>query len=321
MKAPVLQSRPLYIRPAAELERQIKNNRNFSMAADLSSVDEKSEGGKWEGGDGFDEGMSHDDRSNLQPSKHPNTNRQCTEAEMQRNKKISLVHRAASIYKCRPDLKLENVAHAMQPIRRSNGACQSTTSENGSVLEVSLIVFGPDLEDEEDRREIETNSSKLHVVRMVNGIPLIDSSEALACGVMRKVSSSAATWNSFGLDVSQNNENDLEFDVKDSSQVAPFLKHSTHSLFEDHCRDHSGDEDDEDEFDKGTTRGKRKKESQSKCILPAALRLGCVLMVVQIRAKPSALPLPTLSKVRTAATLELKLALSTNCTWLCILIK
>jgi hypothetical protein len=49
------------------LERRIKNNRNYSLAADLSSVDEKSDGGKWEGGDGFDEGMSH------VISRHPNT--------------------------------------------------------------------------------------------------------------------------------------------------------------------------------------------------------------------------------------------------------
>jgi hypothetical protein len=35
------------------------------------------------------------------------------------------------------------------------------------------------------------------------------------------------------------------------------------------------------------------------------LRLGDILMVVQIRAKPSALPLPTLSKVSFVATLSL----------------
>lgn len=283
-------------------------NRCSSLPADNSSADESTEksiGTKWEGDDGFDEGLSRlslDDRSNRQAPKITSADRKRVEAEMQKTKKISLIHRVASTYKCRPDLKLENVAHSMHPIRRSLGECQSTSSENGSALEVNMIVFGPDLEADENRQ------SKLHVVRMVNGIPLLDSSEALACGVMRKVSSSTATWNSYGLEISQNNENDLEFEVHDSSQVAPFLKQSTHSLFQDRCRDYESngeeDEEDADEFDVEWCRGKRQMKRRKRYILPAALRLGHVLMVVQIRAKPSTLPLPTLSKVSTKSLLN-----------------
>ncbi len=313
VKAPTLQFSPLYIRPAAEIERRKKKNSNSSHPVDASSVycsEEKSIEDKWEGDDGFDEGLSRlslDDRSNRKAPKIKSANGKRIEAEMQRIEKISLVHRAASAYKRRPDLKLENVSHSIQPIRRNLGRCQSTSSENGSVLEVSLIVFGPDLDDIEDGYDIEADSSKLYVVRMVNGIPLLDSSEALACGVMRKVSNSAATWNSFGLEISQNNRHNLEFEVRDSKQVAPFLEHSTHSMFDDHCRDYnqsSSESEDADEFDAKTSRGKRKTVRQRKRILPAALRLGHVLMVVQIRAKPSALPLPTLSKVSTDTTLE-----------------
>ena len=320
VKAPTLQFSPLYIRPAAEIERQIKKNSNFSYPVDASSMqgsEEKSMEDKWEGDDGFDEELSRlslDDRSNRQASKIKSAHRKRIEAEMQRIEKISLIHRAASAYKCRPDLKLENVSHSIQPIRRDIGRCQSTSSESGSVLEVSLIVFGPDLEDNEDRYDIESDSSKLFVVRMVNGIPLLDSSEALACGVMRVVSNSAATWNSFGLEISQNNVHNLEFEVRDSAQVAPFLEHSTHSMFDNHCRHYnqsSSEAEDADDFDVETSKGKRKTVHQKNRILPAALRLGHVLLVVQIRAKPSALPLPTLSKVSTDTTIESYYALPT----------
>ena len=302
VKAPMLQSIPLYIRPAAEIERRMKKNSKPSLSTDEKSIEDK-----WEGGDGFDEGLSRlslDDGSNCQAPQMTNADRKRIEVEMQRMKKLSLIHRAAAAYKRRPDLKLDNVAHSTQPIRRSGG-CQYTTSANGSVLEVSLIVFGPDIGDNEDRHDVDTNSSKLRVVRMVNGIPLLDSPEALACGVMRKVSSSASTWNSFGLEVMQNNEHGLEFAVQDSSQVAPFLRDLTHSLFEEHRRGNNQSSDDEAEvdgdevFDAETSRVKRKTKCQRKGTLPAALRLGHVLMVVQIRAKPSALPLPTLSKVTT----------------------
>lgn len=311
VKCPSFQSSPLYIRPAAELERRLNKNKTSFLTVDFNSLDgdttsngaeDKSNGDKWDGGDGFDEGLSLD---GCQLPKKSNADRQREEAEMKMKKKISLIHRAASAYKHWPDLCIENIAHAVQPIRRSNDGSQSTSADNGSVLEISLIVFGPDRDDEindiDDRNEIDTKSSKLHVVRMVNGIPLLDSSEAFACGILRKVSSSVATWNSFGLDVLQISEKSLEFEVSDSSQVAPFLKPTAHSLFEGHYQD-----SDNDEFDK-RCRGKRKKVCQVKCILPAALRLGYVLMIVQIRAKPSALPLPTLSKVSSAVPPEVKM--------------
>ncbi|KAL3811520.1 hypothetical protein ACHAXA_010296 [Cyclostephanos tholiformis] len=322
VKAPSLQSMPLYIRPPGETEhRQI----NRTTGGD----DENSnDGGNWDGGDGCDEGSSldHDEDIHRAP-KVSKAAHQRAEAEVQKKAKISLMFQAAIAYKCRPDLKVENVAHTVQPIRRDyNRPRKSTPSLNGPVLEMSLIVFGPDLSDAEDHsdgaesgsysrgrvenyRSKKKSSSKLQIVRIVNGIPILDSSEALACGVINNVSSSSDTWTSFGLNVSRNSEddegvvhpNDLytpTFVVNDSAQVAPFLKDTTHSLFRDQRRDWDQSSNDDDEFDTENTRGKRKKMRQMKCLLPAALRLGDILMVVQIRAKPSALPLPTLSKGR-----------------------
>eukprot|EP00579_Thalassiosira_antarctica_P016455 CAMPEP_0201929266 /NCGR_PEP_ID=MMETSP0903-20130614/22623_1 /ASSEMBLY_ACC=CAM_ASM_000552 /TAXON_ID=420261 /ORGANISM="Thalassiosira antarctica, Strain CCMP982" /LENGTH=1108 /DNA_ID=CAMNT_0048467989 /DNA_START=71 /DNA_END=3394 /DNA_ORIENTATION=- len=333
VKAPTLQSMPLYIRPPSEIERRINRKRNVSLAAaslmdgsDANSDSNKnSNRGNWDGGDGFDEGNSPEADTNRQEPKTSKAARQRAEVELQKKKKISLICKAASAYKGRPGLKVDNVAYTTQPIRRNTGSGQSAASKNGPVLEIGLIVFGPEPDDDNDGDGIEhesfpqslsnnnhnngKSSATLQVVRMVNGIPLLDSSEALACGVVQKIASNVATWNSFGLTVLQNSKNDLDpvplderntptFEINDSAQVAPFLKSSTHSLFQGQSQDNGQSSSDDDDFDIENVRGKRKKERQFRCILPAQQRLGDVLMVVQIRAKPSALPLPTLSKGR-----------------------
>jgi hypothetical protein len=319
-----LLSRPLYIRPPGEIERRI----NRTQREDDGNSNKDS----WDGGDGFDEGIPLDSDEDNRAPKISKAAQQRVDAEVQKKKKISLIFKAAAAYKRRLDLKVENVAYSMQPIRRScNGSRHSTSSRNGPVLEMSLIVFGPDLEDTDNHSDDgeygsyprgsngnhpsnRRNSSELQVVRMVNGIPLLDSSEALACGVMNKVSSNSDTWSSFGLNVSRKSENDQgpvplneintpTFVVSDSAQVAPFLMSTTHSLFQDRSRDWNQSSSEDDEFDTENRRGKRKKARQAQCLLPAALRLGDILMVVQIRAKPSALPLPTLSKVSFVAPL------------------
>jgi len=325
VKAPTLQSRPLYIRPPAEMERRINRKRGVPLAVDSLMDGSEANNDDDEFGDGFDEGKSPDLGTNYQEPKTSKAARQRAEAELQKKKKISLICKAASAYKRRPDLNVEKVAYTTQHIRRA-GSGHSNSSKNGPVLEVGLIVFGPEPEDADNdsdgsehgscpqsqtdiHQSNDKSSAKLQVVRMVNGIPLLDSSEALACGVVQKISNNAATWNSFGLNIVQNSENDLDhmpvneqntptFEINDSAQVAPFLKSTTHSLFQDQSQDYDQSSSDEDDFDIENIRGKRKKERQVKCILPAALRLGDVLMVVQIRAKPSALPLPTLSKGR-----------------------
>ena len=336
VKAPTLQSLPLYIRPPAEMERLANRKKNAVKL--LEHNDEESDRNSndgassnhddWEGGDGFDEdksvcSISAANHPANKPKKVTKAAKQRAEAELQRKKKIALICKAASTYKRRPDLKVENVAYSTQPIRRKNTTSKSTTSslKNGPILEVGLIVFGPNRHDtnnassdEEDtaensdrRRDNSDSSAKLHVIRMVNGIPLLDSSESLACGVIKKVSNNASTWNSFGLSLSQVEEGSDQhqqtttFGIIDSAQVAPFLKSTAHSLFQgDRDYNNQSSSSEEDDFDMENVRGKRKKkkESQVKCILPAALRLGNVLMVVQIQAKPSALPLPTLSKGR-----------------------
>ncbi|KAL9180435.1 hypothetical protein ACHAXT_008405 [Thalassiosira profunda] len=329
VKAPSLHSRPLYVRPPGEIERRTNRRRERALAAqtlDSNDADSGSEGGlsndNWEGGDGFDEPPVNAEAEEQQRPLSKAA-RKRAEEEAERKKKLSLVHKAASAYKGRPDAKIANVAYASHPIRRGTGSVGASSSKNGPVLEVALVVFGPEPDagnDEEDgerggcpqnddgHRDKGKTSSTLHVVRMVNGIPLLDSPEALACGVVKKISTNAATWNSFGLQVSHSNDTDLDpvpsnessaptFIIADSAAVAPFLTNSTHAMF--HEDQPSSGSDDDGDFDvENRRKGKRKKERGARCILPAPLRLGDVLMVVQIRAKQSALPLPTLSKGR-----------------------
>ncbi len=328
VKAETLQPLPLYVRPPKEVEKRIKRNRmklkplavdvlmNSTMKNDVDDdVDEMSdndEGGDWD--DGFDEGNTEVEQENNTDSQRviSKASRERARLEDEKKKKVILMQRAASLYKGRVDLRESNVAYSTQRIRQKNdGSKTSSSASDSPVLEMSMIVFGPSATasaEDDDSVHSENDMScnktaKLQVVRMVNGIPVLDSSEALACGVMTKISRSTTLWNSFGLDISdrsQLNSSTPSFGITDSAQVAPFLRSSTHSLYNGQSQDDqlsTSDDDDYDLEDIHNTR-KRKKEQEARCILPAAHRLGDMLIVVQIRAKPSALPLPTLSKGR-----------------------
>ena len=48
----------------------------------------------------------------------------------------------------------------------------------------------------------EAPSAKCMLVRMVNGVPLLDSAEASACGLVQGMVQQQSTWNSFGLHIS-----------------------------------------------------------------------------------------------------------------------
>jgi hypothetical protein len=74
------------------------------------------------------------------------------------------------------------------------------------------------------------------------------------------------------------------FGVRDSTQVAPFLQSGIHDLYELNQEEENSDA-------ASVLHGRHG-------FLPAHLRIGNILVIVQIHAKPSSLPLPTLSKVR-----------------------
>lgn len=205
-------------------------------------------------------------------------------------------------------IDLANVAHTSVPIRIENEITSKKMSRNKAVagprLVVDVVVHGRSSEDEygvEDHLNTDAISSKsasMVLIRMVNKIPLLDSAEAAACGLIYGLASKKRMWNSFGLEVNMNidpgNVNAIPtFDVRDSDQVMPFFNQGAHNLLE--CDTDSGSDDETDPISIGA---KRKRNRGNRQLLPASLRLGNILLIVQIHAEPATLPLPTLCKVR-----------------------
>lgn len=300
------------VRPPSEMERRVRLMME-EMNDDASDDEDEIDDNEW--GDGCD-----DENDDLEVEA-PLVSKAVREREREKeakDKKISMLCKAAEMYKGRPVSK-RNVVFETHPIRR-HGENAAPGTKNSSSLEVSIVVFGPEPEcnDSDDESahhheypqsqtigERSKRSASLQLVRMVNGIPLLDSPEAVACGLVQKISNNASNWNAFGLDVSfkklgesdnSGDDNTPMFGVEDSAQVAPFFSESAHGLF--HGKPDETQSSDDDTFDpENLTRKRKKEKSGLQSLLPAALRLGEMMMIVQIRAKPSALPLPTLSKV------------------------
>lgn len=242
-------------------------------------------------------------------------------------------------------VNLANVAHAVVPVQAKSqvpGKLSSKKNEkSGPKLEVDVIIHGPDDDaneygtgegyggpredrdqDEDDEAFVEHQSKKtdygeasssasMVLVRMVNKIPLLDSAEAVACGLVQGLSSKKRMWNSFGLDVSiKHDPANLSklptFEVRDSEQVAPFFKKGAHNLLEDDDNSEleaNGESDDEESGEGPYGFGvKRKRQQGCRRLLPASVRLGNILVIAQIHAEPTTLPLPTLSKVCSSLT-------------------
>ena len=121
------------------------------------------------------------------------------------------------------------------------------------------------------------------------------------CGLVQGVANKVV-WGSFGLQVTKSSTSNADsawipvFHVQDSDQIAPFFQSRTHALWEASKDDHlEAAADDDGGMDAALK--KRKRVTQD-FLLPAKLRLGKILLIIQIHAQPSSLPLPTLSKVK-----------------------
>ncbi len=307
--APTLSSVPLCIRNLQ------------SVTYDVQQEDAKEE--VWT--DGFtDSGLFRTDKT----AKHTRPKVPTTKAkrEGEEEKRKEWMCKAAQHYLGRTVQEC-NVAHSIVPIRGIALPSSHTTKQKTSkrtatadmpMLEVDLIVCGG-IESEKDFEEISNqdpfsetestpdDSAMITLVRMVNRIPLLDSAEAEACGVAQSIASKKRIWHSFGLEVNRiapepgtNCAKRLQFAVRDSDQVAPFFHKSNHSrkhVTEDETDDDDGGSSDEPELRPNNTLRRRRKKGHV-ALLPAAQRLGNILAVIQIHAKPSTLPLPTLSKGR-----------------------
>ena len=247
--------------------------------------------------------------------------------------------RATTSYLNKP-VQLKNIAHSIQPIRRKG--YNRKKKHLGPMLEVDLIVHGLDDDDDDDGCENEdrihltysdhankylsqpensqTESAKISVIRMVNHVPLLDSAEASACGLIARIDAKNNMWNSFGLEVKKaqtsqqlplRHQNYIKaktsdlirselyiptFSLEDSIQVAPFFQSSTHSMFKHSKAKHNLENQRQRECEDDDLDIENEGHSTS-FPLPAGIRIGNILIIIKLHATPSELPLPTLSKV------------------------
>jgi hypothetical protein len=230
-----------------------------------------------------------------------------------------LIQTAVSSYLQKP-ISLENIATSIQRLRPP-GTVVEQKKKNCPSLAVDMIVCENEQNDVEHNNNfdgdnienIDPASANIYVIRMVNQIPLLDGAEASACGIVQGITRNHSMWNSFGLDVNPLSRSSLSssnstsqsqlytsnlciptFSLRDSASVAPyFIRNRTHDMFEDDESSCTSDEESQTAMI-----GKRKKNKKV-LLLPAGLRIGTILIIVQLEANPNELPLPTLSKVCT----------------------
>jgi hypothetical protein len=279
--APILSTVPLFIRSSFERKLKTQSMKVMKIASKFEDDEE------WNLGDA-NENSDSDSASSIRSQKE-------TREELQRA--------VSQFLKC--NISLSNIAHSIQSIK--NGKRRTKTSPT---LEVDMIVYDkPTRDDEHDAltHEAAIPSAPMTLIRMVNRIPLLDGAEACACGLVQSLAAKQSLWTSFGLSVRSGLDetaNDLRlfaptYEIRDSDHVASFFQHrNPHQLFDlqnMNCETDDGirmkDEGDDESRTSVIV-------TQSIPLLPAHLRLGKVLVIIQINAHPSQLPLPTLSKSR-----------------------
>lgn len=137
----------------------------------------------------------------------------------------------------------DNVAHALVPIRLQN---DPSWKDGDPQMEVGIAVLGvpehmEELEDKNNKyakdmdETVTKGAATMSVVRIVNHTPLLDSTEAIACGIVQGIVSKKKLWNSYGLEVSLDRLDRITkiptFVVKDSDQLTPFFVKGTHHKF------------------------------------------------------------------------------------------
>jgi hypothetical protein len=310
--APSLSRIPLVVRPFDQYVRGTQK-----AAAESSKNRAEPEERPWTEGLEYDEEekVETGSQSSRQESSHSSDDDDHDDNPLNDDERTR-IWKAAQLYLGHP-LRLMNVVHALVPIRVDG---HRPTDASCPKLEVDLIVHGEDgegasadLEADDDDDDDDTemiggggSGAGMLLVRMVNRIPLLDGAEAVACGLVQGLAAKKRVWNSFGLDVTlhydSNNITKLPtFQVRDSDQVAPFLKTGAHVLFEEDEEELDEQSEGDDSItEDGTERGdasKRKRNRMRRVLLPAKVRLGKIVVIVQIHAEPTTLPLPTLSKV------------------------
>jgi hypothetical protein len=308
--APTLSKLPIYIRPrkigkldlktcerAVEIETS-QDSHNSDEWEDLSDCDNREEEKSYMDTDALINKQEWDESFDGETDSH----------------RYDFVNAVRSFWPNR-NTTYDNVAWSVRKIRKYNDETQSTAKEanekSEAYLEVNMAVCPHSNQDENCNSSVESaatsdilsgeeKAATLQLVRIVNGVPIIESAEAHSCGIVHGIANKRV-WASFGLDIDRStataSDNTVcapSFTLRDSPLIASFFNKSLN-----HKQLRTNDNDTIQNQSLEANKKKRKREIlPQKDLLPANARIGAILIVVHVRAAPSSLPLPTLSKVR-----------------------
>lgn len=322
MFAPTLSKLPIYIRPRKVGKDESgdppvlkKKVSALEPARDYPNSDEW--GDLLDGDDGEEENENSDTEALLDKEQKGNDSSDVNSITKIDPQRYELVHDVQSFWPNR-SIAYDNVARSVRDIRNYNHQTTLTEKETAGnsecQMEVSMAVCPHSEHDEkenssDDSAAITSNdvlsgdetAARLQLVRIVNGVPIMESAEAHSCGLVHGIAN-RGVWGSFGLDIDRStmiapdtsSSSTPSFLLRDNSLITPFMnRNQNHKQLkvDDYDSIHSHNNKAE----------KKKRERKEKDLLPANVRIGTILVVVQIRAAPSSLPLPSLSKVRFGA--------------------
>ena len=206
----------------------------------------------------------------------------------------------------------QNFAHVQVPIRCGDVHPPGRRPQ----LDVSMIVYGAGDKENEDKANNKANvtstenpGASMVLIRLVNQTPMLDTTENVTCGLVQGIVAKQNVWSTAALNVSLQKDAPLcvpTYAVQDSKLVVPFLKRQRSNVLPDHADDDSDSSDTESDggdvenlLDRGRKRSRKGSAQRARSVFePAHVRMGKILLVVQIQAQPNHLPLPTLCKGR-----------------------
>eukprot|EP00535_Pseudo-nitzschia_heimii_P010879 CAMPEP_0197200238 /NCGR_PEP_ID=MMETSP1423-20130617/34293_1 /TAXON_ID=476441 /ORGANISM="Pseudo-nitzschia heimii, Strain UNC1101" /LENGTH=284 /DNA_ID=CAMNT_0042654113 /DNA_START=919 /DNA_END=1770 /DNA_ORIENTATION=- len=141
----------------------------------------------------------------------------------------------------------------------------------------------------------DNKAAKLELVRIFNGIPIMETAESQSCGIVHGVANKDV-WRSYGLDIDRHmtitpdtNSFAPSFLLRDSNVIAPYI-HNNPKHKQLQVKKCDGIRKRNREAEKN----ERKKEIlPEQDLLPANVRIGLILVVVEIRTALSSLLLGT----------------------------
>ncbi len=297
--APTLSRLPIFIR-RSESDKEESEGEKSSISLSQDNA----------GGDQWKDALDSDNSKDGNDSKAKKTqidNKERLEDCTDRNNRSEFAKVVGS-YWPNHNVVQDNVAKSSRKVRNLNGnPSTAVEAQRKSMvqLEVSMAICPHEDIDQKSNPSVDSTNNdgllgnekvaKLQLVRIVNDVPIIDNAEAHSCGLVHGVSNERV-WGSFGIDIERSSTKipnsslfSPSFDLRDSSLVAPFINRNanhTQLNMEDFETGHC------EEFESNT-----KKRKKGPLLYPVNVRFGTILLVVHIRANPSSLPLPTLSKV------------------------